>query len=56
MYTTLEFRMPLAGLPLLFLTFMDRIAAKVGSNSFIVLFLVPFLLYVHSLTSLCGEH
>ena len=34
---------------------MDRVTTKDGSNSFVVLLLAPFLLYVHPLHSLSGK-
>ena len=52
MCTALEFRVFVAGSALQFLIFMDRIATKDVSNSFVILLLVTFLLHVHSLPSL----
>ena len=48
MCTALEFKVFIAGLALQFSIFMDIVSVKDGSDSFVVLHLTSFLLYVHS--------
>ena len=48
-------RVFVAGSALKFSIFMDRIAAKNGSNSFMVSFLAPFFSVVCSLPPLLGQ-